>query len=202
VASVLPDFADYKGLPIEFGRMAPTKSDPTAQQQYGMVVGVPNAGQLGALTTLNIRGERSVTCKGAFDAHPSTGPLPAGAPKACEAFRRQPDALERAAELDARYGRNPDLAALPMYCVVLSFKDSFDTTDMRTTSGGDVAYATDAPSHRLDDRRRTAGQGRHHLRQGQSVRIQRGQRQSWRRGEADGPRLRRRCAQLMGRPGL
>ena len=86
--------------------------------QMGMRVGIPNAGQLNALETLNIRGERSVTCKGAFDAHPSTGPLPAGAPAACEAFRKQPDALERAAELDAQYGRNPDLAALPMYCVV------------------------------------------------------------------------------------
>ena len=70
----------------------------------GMRVGIPNAGQLNALETLNIRGERSVTCKGAFDAHPSTGPLPAGAPAACEAFRKQPDALERAAELDAQYG--------------------------------------------------------------------------------------------------
>ena len=145
VASVLPDFGDYAGLPIEFGRMVPTASDPSVPQQYGMVVGIPNAGQLNALTTLNIRGERSVTCTGSFDAHPSTGPLPAGAPAECEAFRRQPDAVERAAELDAQYGRNPDLAALPLYCVVLSFKDSFDTTDMRTTSGGDVAYAADAP---------------------------------------------------------
>ena len=31
----------------------------------------------------------------------------AGAPAACEEFRQQPDALERAAELDAQYGRNP-----------------------------------------------------------------------------------------------
>jgi Asp-tRNA(Asn)/Glu-tRNA(Gln) amidotransferase A subunit family amidase len=142
---VLPNVGEYRGLPIEFGAMRPTKSDPAVHQQYGMVAGVSNAGQLGALTTLNIRGERSVTCKGAFDTHPSTGPLPADAPAECEAFRRQPDALERAAELDAAYGRNPDLAKLPMYCVVLSFKDSFDTRDMRTTSGADVAYATDAP---------------------------------------------------------
>ena len=78
-----------------------------------MRVGIHSAGQLNALATLNIRGERSVTCKGPLDAHPSTGPLPAGAPAACEEFRKQPDALERAAELDAQYGRGPDLAALP-----------------------------------------------------------------------------------------
>ena len=110
-----------------------------------MRVGIPNAGQVNALETINIRGERSVTCKGAFDAHPSTGPLPPGAPPECEAFRKQPDALERAAELDAQYGRNPDLATLPMYCVTVSFKDPFDTKDMRSTAGSDVAFAMDAP---------------------------------------------------------
>ena len=120
-------------------------SDPGVTAQMGMRVGIPNAGQLNALETLNIRGERSVTCKGAFDAHPSTGPLPAGAPPECEAFRRQPDALERAAELDAQYGANPDLAALPMYCIVTAFKDPYDTKDMRTTANNDVNFAMDVP---------------------------------------------------------
>ena len=89
-----------------------------------MIVGVPNAGQVNALATLNIRGERSVTCRGNFDLHPSKGPLPPGAPPVCEFFRHLPDALERAAELDARYGRNPDLEKMPLYGVVFSFKDS------------------------------------------------------------------------------
>ena len=35
-----------------------------------------------ALGTLNIRGERSVTCWGEFDKHPSLGPLPPGASSA------------------------------------------------------------------------------------------------------------------------
>ena len=56
-------------------------------------------------------GERSVTCKGDFDLHPSKGPLPKGAPPVCEFFRQLPDALETAAALDAKYGRNPDLEA-------------------------------------------------------------------------------------------
>ena len=45
---------------------------------------------------------------------------PPEAPPQCEAFRQQPDALERAAELDAKYGSKPDLAALPMYCITAS----------------------------------------------------------------------------------
>ena len=144
-SAILPDLDQYRGLPLDYGRMERTVSDPAVTAQMGMRVGIPNAGQLNALETLNIRGERSVTCKGAFDAHPSIGPLPAGAPPACEAFRRQPDALERASELDSQYGARPDLAALPMYCIVTAVKDPFDTKDMRTTANNDVNFAMDAP---------------------------------------------------------
>ena len=142
----LPPGDPRKTPPIEFGRMEPTASDPTVQQQYGMTVGIPNAGQVRALGMINIRGERSVTCKGDFDRHPSTGPLPPGAPKVCEEFRRQPDALERAAELDAQYGRNPDLQNLPMYCIPFSFKDSYDVKDLRSTGGADARYDIDFPA--------------------------------------------------------
>jgi amidase len=145
VSRILPNFDRYTGPPVEFGRMETTASDATVQQQFGMRVGIPNAGQLNALETLNIRGERSVTCKGAFDAHPSTGPLPPNAPPECEAFRQQPDALERARELDAAYGRTPDLGRLPMYCVVFSHKNWYDAKDMRSTGGNDVNYAMDVP---------------------------------------------------------
>ncbi|WP_428483791.1 amidase family protein [Rhodopila sp.] len=145
-SAVLPDLDKYRGPPLEFGRMEPTASDPSVQQQFGMIVGIPDAGQVNALGTINIRGERSVTCRGEFDRHPSQGPLPPGAPPVCEMFRRQPDALERAAELDAAYGQDPDLEKLPMYGVVFSFKDPFDTTDMRSTGGGDAAYDIDFPA--------------------------------------------------------
>jgi len=146
VSSVFPNYREYAGPPFELGRMEPTISDPGVQQQFGMRVGVPNAGQLNALETLNIRGERSVTCKGDFDRAPSAGPLPAGAPAACEAFRKQPDALERAAALDKQYGTKPDLAKLPMYCAVFSFKNWYDAKDMRATGGNDVNFAMDAPT--------------------------------------------------------
>ncbi|HEU4660489.1 MAG TPA: amidase family protein [Pseudolabrys sp.] len=145
-ADVLPDLDKYKGPPLEFGRMEATASDPSVMQQYGMTVGKPNAGQVNALATINIRGERSVTCRGDYDLHPSKGPLPKGAPPVCEYFRHLPDALETAAALDAQYGRNPDLEKMPMYGVVFSFKDPFDTKDMRSTGGGDAAYDIDFPA--------------------------------------------------------
>jgi Asp-tRNA(Asn)/Glu-tRNA(Gln) amidotransferase A subunit family amidase len=158
-SEIFPDLDKYQGPPLEFGRMEPTASDPSVQQQYGMIAGKPDAGQLNALSTLNIRGERSVTCKGEFDRHPSLGPLPPGAPPICEQFRHLPDALERAAELDAQYGSNPPLDKLPMYGVVFSFKDPFDTKDMRTTGGGDAAYDIDFPArdHILVERLREKG---------------------------------------------
>ena len=141
-SSLLPNLDQYVGLPLEFGRMEATASDPNVKQQYGMVAGVPNAGQLSAFETLNIRGERSVTCKGKFDAPPGT-PLPAGAPAACEQFRQHPDALELATQLDAQYGSKPDLERLPMYCTVITVKNWYDVNDMRSTGGNDVNYATD-----------------------------------------------------------
>src|SRR5205085_10313178 len=159
VSKIFPDLDTYKGPQLELGRMEPTASDPSVQQQYGMIAGKPNAGQLNALATLNIRGERSVTCRGEFDRHPSEGPLPSGAPPVCELFRKLPDALERAAELDAKYGTNPPLAEMPMYGVVFSFKDPFDTKDMRTTAGGDAAYDIDFPArdHLLVEQLRNKG---------------------------------------------
>jgi amidase len=143
-SSFLPAFDQYAGLPLDFGHMDTTASDPSVKQQYGMVVGVPSAHQVNALETINLRGERSVACKAGCDAHPKTGKLPKSCPAVCEAFRQQPDALERAAELDAQYGRNPDLEKLPMYCLTVAVKDWYDVKDMRSTGGNDVNYAMDA----------------------------------------------------------
>jgi amidase len=200
-STIFPDLDKYQGAPLEFGRMEATASDPTVQQQYGMIAGKPDAGQLNALATLNIRGERSVTCKGEFDRHPSEGPLPRGAPPVCDEFRHLPDARETAAALDARYGRNPPLDELPMYGVVFSFKDPFDTKDMRTTAGGDAAYDIDFPArdHILVERLRETGAII--FAQGGLHRIQRPRRQSRRpapagEGLALDPRL---SAQQLGR---
>lgn len=158
-STLFPDLDKYEGPPLEFGRMEATSSDPSVQQQYGMIVGKPDAGQVNALATLNIRGERSVTCRGDYDRHPDDGPLPEGAPAVCEIFRHQPDAIEQAALLDEKYGRNPDLEKMPLYGVVFSFKDAFDTKDMRSTGGGDAAYDIDFPArdHILIDQLRKKG---------------------------------------------
>jgi amidase len=158
-STILPDLDKYKGPPLEFGRMEATASKPDVPQQFGMIVGIPKAGQVNGIGTLNIRGERSVTCWGEFDRHPSLGPLPPGAPPVCEMFRQQPDALERAAELDKRFGKSPDLEKMPMYGVVFSFKDPFDTKDMRSTGGGDAAYEIDFPArdHVLVEQLRNKG---------------------------------------------
>jgi Asp-tRNA(Asn)/Glu-tRNA(Gln) amidotransferase A subunit family amidase len=158
-SGILPDLDKYQGPPLQFGRMETTASDPNVQQQFGMIAGIPNGTQLNALATLNIRGERSATCRGDYDRHPDDGPLPEGAPAVCEILRRMPDALERAAELDKKYGRNPDLKKMPMYGVVFSFKDPFDTKDMRSTGAGDARYDADFPArdHMLVEQLRDKG---------------------------------------------
>ncbi len=141
-SSLVPDFSKYKGDTPDYGRMEATMSDPSVFQQYGMVAGIPNAKQISGLDTINLRGERSVSCKAECDS--ATGALPASCPKACDSFRKQPDAIERAAELDKQYGKNPDLAAMPMYCVPMSFKAIYDAKDLRSTGGADAKYAMDA----------------------------------------------------------
>ena len=159
VSDIYPDLGLYKGKPLELGRMEATMSDPAVQQQYGMIVGIPEGSQVNALSTLNIRGERSVVCRGDYDRHPSEGPLPDGAPAVCEIFRHHPDALEQAAGLDAAWGRNPDLQKLPLFGVVFSFKEPFDCKDMRSMGGADAAYDIDFPArdHILVDQLRQKG---------------------------------------------
>ena len=72
--------------------------------------------------------------------------MPANAHAVCEVFRQYPDALEQAMGLDEEYGTEPDLEKLPMYCIPFSFKDPFDTKDMRTTAAADARYDIDFPS--------------------------------------------------------
>ncbi|MGV3593572.1 MAG: amidase family protein [Gammaproteobacteria bacterium] len=143
VDEVLPDLDKYAGPPLDLGRMEPLVSDPSIQQQFGMRVGIPNAGQLNALEIINLRGERSMSCKAECDA--ADGDLPAHCPADCDAFRKQPDAIELARQFDAQYGRNPPLDTMPLYCVAFSYKNWYDATEMRATGGNDVNYAMDAP---------------------------------------------------------
>ena len=93
----------------------------------------------------NIRGERSVACKGDRDRHPSQGALP----RLARRVRGVPEAARCARArrgLDAQYGNNPDLTAMPMCCIPFSFKDPFDTKDMRSTAAADARYDIDFPA--------------------------------------------------------
>jgi amidase len=103
----------------------------------GTVETIPHAGQINALSTLNLRPAalkswgfderkaRSIT--DSVDADPS-----------------MPDALEIAAAQDAEFARTGQLAG-PLHGVVMAIKDQYDTVDMRTTSGADAFYANDRP---------------------------------------------------------
>lgn len=143
LSKIVPDLKKYKGATPDYGHMETTISDPSVMQQFGMVVGIPDAKKVNALETLNIRGERSVSCKAECDA--ASGTLPASCPKACDSFRKYPDALEYAASLDKKYGKNPNTKSMPLYCVPMSFKAIYDAKDMRSIGGGDVNFAMDAP---------------------------------------------------------
>jgi amidase len=103
----------------------------------GRITPIAHAGQLNALGTLNLRpaarkawgfdDRKARSMTDALDSNPS-----------------QPDALEIAAALDREFARTGRLAG-PLHGVVVSIKDQFDTFDMRTTNGADVAYANDRP---------------------------------------------------------
>ena len=53
-----------------------------------------------------------------------------------------PDALEIAAELDAKFAATGELVG-PLHGIVFALKDQYDTFDMRSTSGADARYADD-----------------------------------------------------------
>jgi len=47
-STVFPNLDQYKGIPLELGKMITSVSDPSVQLQYGWRVGIPEAGQLNA----------------------------------------------------------------------------------------------------------------------------------------------------------
>jgi Asp-tRNA(Asn)/Glu-tRNA(Gln) amidotransferase A subunit family amidase len=103
----------------------------------GPITTVPRAGQLNALSTLNLRPAARKTW--GFDdrkARTLTDPVDARAD--------MPDALEVAAAQDRQFKQTGRLVG-PLHGVVMAIKDQYDTFDMRTTSGADAQYANDRP---------------------------------------------------------
>lgn len=107
------------------------------QGLLGVVTTIPNAGQVNALSTLNLR-PRTRKALG-FDDRKARSMTDAQ-----DSDPAMPDALEVAAELDRKFAATGKLAG-PLHGIPISIKDQYDTFDMRTTSGADAPYANDRP---------------------------------------------------------
>jgi Asp-tRNA(Asn)/Glu-tRNA(Gln) amidotransferase A subunit family amidase len=103
----------------------------------GPITTKPHAGQINALSTLNLR--PAARKSWGFEdrkARSLTDLADQGA--------SMPDALETAEAQDRQFRQTGKLVG-PLHGVVIAIKDQYDTFDMRTTSGGDVDYANDRP---------------------------------------------------------
>ncbi|MDQ8204670.1 amidase [Pelagicoccus sp. SDUM812003] len=103
----------------------------------GYVIPIPNAGQINALSTLNLR-PASRQAWG-FDERKARSMT-----DLVDDDPNMPDALEVADQLDEHFARTGELIG-PLHGVVIAIKDQYDTFDLRTTAGADAFYANDRP---------------------------------------------------------
>lgn len=103
----------------------------------GPVTTIAHAGQINALSTLNLR--PAARERWGFDARKARSMT-----DAADSAADMPDALETAVAQDRAFARTGRLAG-PLHGVVIAVKDQYDTRDMRTTSGADAQYANDRP---------------------------------------------------------
>ena len=103
----------------------------------GPITTIPNAGQINALSTLNLR--PATRTKWGFDDRKARSLT-----DRADDSRSMPDALEVAAAQDRQFKQSGNLVG-PLHGVVMAIKDQYDTFDMRTTSGADAQYANDRP---------------------------------------------------------
>ena len=103
----------------------------------GAVTTIPDAGQINALATLNLRPATRV--RWGFDSRKARSMTDAD-----DDDPVMPDALETARALDAHFAASGEFVG-PLHGVVMAIKDQYDTFDMRTTSGADAFYADDRP---------------------------------------------------------
>jgi amidase len=103
----------------------------------GVIEPIPHAGQINALITLNLRpANRKALGLDERKARSMTD--------AQDSAANMPDALEVAAAQDRQLAATGKLVG-PLQGVVFSIKDQYDTFDMRSTAGQDVAFANDRP---------------------------------------------------------
>jgi Asp-tRNA(Asn)/Glu-tRNA(Gln) amidotransferase A subunit family amidase len=115
----------------------------TCVKQPGGILGpitpMAHAGQINALSTLNLR---PTTRKAlGFDDRKARSMT-----DSVDDNPAMPDALEIAAAQDRQLARTGKLVG-PLQGVIMAVKDQYDTFDMRTTSGADAPYANDRPPH-------------------------------------------------------
>ena len=103
----------------------------------GPITTIPRAGQINALSTLNLR--PSTRMAWGFDQRKSRSMT-----DTADNDPNMPDALEVAAAQDRQFKQTGRLVG-PLHGVVMAVKDQYDTFDMRTTAGADVQYANDRP---------------------------------------------------------
>jgi len=109
--------------------------DAATGLQLGDITPIPDAGQLNAFITLNLKEDKRIklgfpeklkrTHTGRDDA-------------------KYPDALDRARELDRYFARTGKFAG-PLHGIPIAIKDNYDTFDMRTTAAAAAEYADDRP---------------------------------------------------------
>ena len=103
----------------------------------GSFTTIKNAGQINSLISVNLRpAARAALGLSSRKARSMTDPV--------DDDPSMPDALEVAAKQDAYFKSTGKLVG-PLHGIVFSVKDWYDTRDLRTTSGDDVAYANDRP---------------------------------------------------------
>jgi Asp-tRNA(Asn)/Glu-tRNA(Gln) amidotransferase A subunit family amidase len=103
----------------------------------GPITPIAHAGQINALSTLNLRPGARAAWK--FDARKARSLT-----NTADDAPNMPDAFETAEAQDRQLARTGRLVG-PLQGVVLAIKDQYDTFDMRTTSGADADYANDRP---------------------------------------------------------
>ena len=101
----------------------------------GPIKTIANAGQINALQTLNLR--PAARAAWGFDARKARSMT-----DLADEDPTIPDALEIAADLDAKFAATGKLVG-PLHGIVFALKDQYDTYDMRTTSGADARYDND-----------------------------------------------------------
>ncbi|MDH3442950.1 MAG: amidase family protein [Deltaproteobacteria bacterium] len=109
--------------------------DAATGLQLGDITPMPNAGQLNAFITLNLKEDKRI--KLGFSEklkRTHTG----------RDDEKYPDALDRARELDRYFARTGKFAG-PLHGIPIAIKDNYDTFDMRTTAAAAAEYADDRP---------------------------------------------------------